>query len=167
MSFLMRYLIILPLLLGGCASVSEKDTLASLKNVKLEIKEEKIKGSLDKAMESYRKFLEQTPESAMTPEAIRRLADLKVEKEYGVLEDSDVVKNVTPQENKPMPAPVKTAETGVTATSPTAAKNKSADSKVAPEAKVNPIADLSESQKEFEKRATEKQEFRRQESSPT
>ena len=36
-------------------------------------------------MESYRRFLEETPESALTPEAMRRLADLKIEREYGYL----------------------------------------------------------------------------------
>ena len=32
----------------------------------------------------YRRFLEEAPESALTPEAMRRLADLKLEKEYGI-----------------------------------------------------------------------------------
>ncbi|HDP90215.1 MAG TPA: tetratricopeptide repeat protein [Thioalkalivibrio sp.] len=34
-------------------------------------------------MASYQRFLDETPESAMTPEAIRRIADLSLEKEYG------------------------------------------------------------------------------------
>lgn len=162
-------LILVPLLLHGCASVPEKDTLASLKDVKLDIKEEKIKGSLDKAMESYRKFLEETPETAMTPEAIRRLADLKVEKEYGVLEDSDVVKDAgearsqagagakpaAPAANgaatPPVPAVGKIKESEKSSTaSKSSAKDKSA----------GPIADLSESQKDFEKRASGKQTFK-------
>ncbi len=36
-------------------------------------------------MLSYQRFLEETPDSALTPEATRRLADLKIEKEYGTL----------------------------------------------------------------------------------
>ena len=79
-----KYLLtLLPLCLMSCVSTGDKITLASLRNASIEIKEEKIEGSLEKAMESYQKFLQETPESAMTPEALRRLADLKIEKEYG------------------------------------------------------------------------------------
>src|SRR3990172_11610392 len=76
-----------PLMLAACASVSDRDrnTIAMLRNVQTEIKEEKIEGGLEKAMLSYQRFLEDTPDSALTPEAIRRLADLKIEKEYGTL----------------------------------------------------------------------------------
>ena len=81
MKLLRLHFIVVPALLTSCANISERDTLASLRDVNIELKEEKIEGSLDKAMESYRRFLEETPESALTPEALRRLADLKVEKE--------------------------------------------------------------------------------------
>jgi outer membrane protein assembly factor BamD (BamD/ComL family) len=75
----------LPLLLSACQSVGNKDTIATLRTMQIEIKEEKIEGGLEKAMEGYRRFLEETPDAALKPEAIRRLADLKVEREYGVL----------------------------------------------------------------------------------
>ena len=75
----------LPLLLSACQSTSGRDTIAKLRNMQIEIKEEKIDGGLEKAMEGYRRFLEEKPDSALSPEAIRRLADLKVEREYGVL----------------------------------------------------------------------------------
>ncbi|HSG40313.1 MAG TPA: hypothetical protein VLE27_11795, partial [Thermoanaerobaculia bacterium] len=75
----------LSLLLSACQSGGGKDTIARLRHTQIEIKEEKIEGGLEKAMEGYRRFLEETPDSALTPEAIRRLADLKVEKEYGLL----------------------------------------------------------------------------------
>jgi len=75
----------LPLLLTACQSTGGKDTIAKLRTMQIEIKEEKIEGGLEKAMEGYRRFLEQTPDSAQSPEAIRRLADLKVEREYGLL----------------------------------------------------------------------------------
>src|SRR5512134_1617953 len=71
------------MILVGCQSVSDKDTIATLRNMQIEIKEEKIEGGLEKAMLSYQRFLEETPDSALTPEAIRRLADLKIEREYG------------------------------------------------------------------------------------
>jgi len=74
-------------MLAACASVSARNgnTIATLRGVQIEIKEEKIEGGLEKAMLSYQRFLEGTPDSALTPEAIRRLADLKIEKEYGAL----------------------------------------------------------------------------------
>jgi outer membrane protein assembly factor BamD (BamD/ComL family) len=71
--------------LTACQSGGSRETIAQLRNVKIEIKEEKIEGGLQKAMESYQRFLEETPESALTPAAMRRLADLKIEKEYGYL----------------------------------------------------------------------------------
>ena len=77
---------ILPLLLVGCQSgIDERGTISQLRNVKIDIQEEQLVGGLDKAIMSYQRFLEETPESALTPEAIRRLADLKVEREYGHL----------------------------------------------------------------------------------
>jgi len=124
MKWLPLSLIGLPLLLAGCASFSEKDTLASLRKVKIDIKEEKIEGSLDKAMESYRRFLEETPESALTPEAIRRLADLKVEKEYGVAVDQPAAK--TPS------APAATAAGETEATAAAAAVTPPAAAALAP-----------------------------------
>ncbi|MHB8844732.1 MAG: tetratricopeptide repeat protein [Nitrospirota bacterium] len=82
----LRGSVIALLLLASCQTTGGgRDTIASLRSVQIEIKEEKIEGGLEKAMEGYRHFLEETPESALSPEAIRRLADLKVEREYGRL----------------------------------------------------------------------------------
>ncbi|WP_243370430.1 tetratricopeptide repeat protein [Geotalea sp. SG265] len=75
----------IPTILTACQTVSSRETIAQLRNVNLEIREEAIEGGLEKAMESYQRFLEDTPESALTPAAIRRLADLKIEREYGYL----------------------------------------------------------------------------------
>ena len=72
-----------PLMLAACASVSNRDTIATLRHEHIEIKEEKLEGGLEKAMMSYKRFLKDKPDSTLTPEAIRRLADLKIEKEYG------------------------------------------------------------------------------------
>ena len=80
------------LLLNACAATG-KGTIAELRSTRVEIKEEKIEGAHETAIESYRRFLEQTPASALKPEAIRRLADLKVEKEYGALSDTAPEKN--------------------------------------------------------------------------
>ena len=75
----------IPAILTACQTGSNRETIAQLRNMKIEIKEEAIEGGLEKAMESYQRFLEETPESALTPEAMRRLADLKIEREYGYL----------------------------------------------------------------------------------
>jgi tetratricopeptide (TPR) repeat protein len=80
----------LPLLVSACQSVGGKDTIAELRHMHIEIKEEKIEGGLEKAMQGYQHFLEQAPNSALTPEAIRRLADLKIEREYGLLSGNTV-----------------------------------------------------------------------------
>ncbi|MBI5063321.1 MAG: tetratricopeptide repeat protein, partial [Desulfatitalea sp.] len=79
-----------PLLLVACSSTgnNNKDTIATLRDVQIEIREEKIEGGLEKALQSYQRFLEEAPDSALVPEAMRRLADLKLEKEYGVITGS-------------------------------------------------------------------------------
>ena len=82
-----RYSLLLVVgLLASCGTSSNKGSIGQLNDTKLELTDSKIEGGFEKAMQSYQKFLEQTPESAMTPEAIRRLADLKIQKEYGTLE---------------------------------------------------------------------------------
>jgi tetratricopeptide (TPR) repeat protein len=81
-----RIVLLLPLMLIGCQSgIDQRGTIAQLRNVKIEIQEEQLEGGLEKAIEGYQRFLAETPDSALTPEAIRRLADLKVEREYGHL----------------------------------------------------------------------------------
>jgi tetratricopeptide (TPR) repeat protein len=74
-----------PALLAGCAThrVSQ-GTLGDLHKVRPDTQEVTVEGGLEQAMESYRRFLEETPETAMTPEAIRRLADLQLEKQFGI-----------------------------------------------------------------------------------
>ena len=85
MNWIRLFILAVPVMLVACQSISDKDTIAKLRHMEIEIKEEKIEGGLDKAMLSYQRFLEETPDSALAPEAIRRLADLKIEKEYGTL----------------------------------------------------------------------------------
>lgn len=69
---------------AACSSVDTGGTIAQLRERRVEITEEEIADGLEKAMASYQRFLAETPDSALVPEAIRRLADLKVEKEYGL-----------------------------------------------------------------------------------
>ena len=59
-------------------------TLAELRQMRPDLQEAKVEQGLDQAMHGYRRFLEETPETAMTPEAMRRLADLQLEKQFGI-----------------------------------------------------------------------------------
>ena len=72
-----------PILVAACAT-PDRHTLAELRGVEPDVTEVRIEKGLDQAMLGYRSFLEQAPESALTPEAMRRLADLKLEKEFGI-----------------------------------------------------------------------------------
>jgi cellulose synthase operon protein C len=88
-------------LLGGCAEhhkpAPTQGTLAELHKVAPDVQEAETQQSVEQAMQQYRKFLEESPETPMTPEAIRRLADLELEKQYGI--------HTGESKPKPMPAP--------------------------------------------------------------
>ena len=89
------------LVLAACAENPDKRTLASLSTIPADTAEVHVSDGIDKATRSYRRFLDETPDSTLTPEAMRRLADLQVEKEYGLLGDGK------PME---MPAPAASAK---------------------------------------------------------
>ena len=106
-------LLALLLLLCACQSIGGKDTIAKLRTTQIEIKEEKIEGGFEKAMQGYQHFLEEAPGSALAPEAIRRLADLKVEREYGLLSgDTKAERRVT---STSLPTPERAAQSSVPA----------------------------------------------------
>jgi TolA-binding protein len=120
-------------LLAGCLGGSDRKTLSELRNVEPDLTEVRVDRGIEQAMMGYQKFLEDAPKSTLTPEAMRRLADLKLEKEFGVLGRSDA---------SALPAPEKTAS--VHEEAPTAPAPAS-------------LADASralESQQELERRAT-------------
>jgi tetratricopeptide (TPR) repeat protein len=99
-----------------------------------DVRETTVQQGLDRAMEGYRRFLEETPETEMTPEAMRRLADLQLERQFGVRTG----------DGKPLemaaPEPFREAESEqVAATDPP---------------RVVDLAALWESDEDFEKRAT-------------
>jgi len=78
--------------MSGCAArvkkpVGTAGTLAELRNIRPDLQEVKVEQGLEQAMQQYRSFLEKTPETAMTPEAMRRLADLQLEKQFGIRTD--------------------------------------------------------------------------------
>src|SRR5881398_387450 len=70
--------VIAPVFMVACAArpikpVGTPGTLAELRNVRPDLQEVKVEQGLDQA-----------PETAMTPEAMRRLADLQLEKQFGI-----------------------------------------------------------------------------------
>jgi tetratricopeptide (TPR) repeat protein len=144
----LRHLLILSssLLMFACAVSDNRGRISTLDDVKIDIKDVSVEGGLDKAMAGYQKFLTETPESALTPEAIRRLADLKIEKEYGVVADGKQAAAGTT-------AP---AKAGVSVPA-IAAKDQTQQQTGKQINKASAIADLSESEKAFEKRATRAQ----------
>jgi TolA-binding protein len=131
-------LLLVPILALACAWNPDRHTLAQLRGVEPDLTEVRVENSLDQAMAAYRSFLEKTPESSLTPEAMRRLADLKLEKQYGILSHGVLID---------LPEPEKTAAAGKAQVAkserPRAARS----------------ADPSESEDDFERRAADAQEF--------
>jgi len=131
-------IVVVSAFLGGCTAhhkpVNTQGTLADLQKVAPDVKDADTKESVDQAMQQYRKFLEESPETPMTPEAIRRLADLELEKEYGIHNGEG--------KPKPMPAP---ESTKAPANKPAGTPNK---------AGAVAKAGRGESDQEFEKRTT-------------
>ena len=78
-------LVIASTVLAACAAPVQHGTLAELEAAEPDLDEIYLEDGLERAAESYRRYLEETPESARTPEAMRRLADLQIEQEYGVI----------------------------------------------------------------------------------
>jgi len=91
--------------LAGCAG-PDQQTLSGLHGVKADMTEVQIDDGLEQAMYGYRRFLEEAPKSSLTPEAMRRLADLKLEKEFGALGHREPAVLPTPETRtaaKPIP----------------------------------------------------------------
>ncbi len=82
----------LVLALCGCAHEPARHTLASLNRIKPDTHEAPIHHGLAKAMRSYRAFLAEAPQSALAPEAMRRLADLQIEQASGKIGGSTTVR---------------------------------------------------------------------------
>src|SRR5690242_21204054 len=132
-------IVIAPVFMVGCAARPNKPlgttgTLAELRHVQPDMAEAKVEQGLDQAMQQYRRFLEETPETTMTPEAMRRLADLQLEKQFGIRAG-----NTKPREMAaPKPAPVLVGSRANSPNPPTATAG----------------ASLLESDQDFERRTT-------------
>ncbi len=136
------FILFLPLMLAACQTVSDRNTIAELRGRQVDIREETLDDGLDKAMASYERFLQDTPDSALTPEAIRRLADLKIEKEYGTITEAagDEIRTAAAAAELTAPEPLVQA-----APDETAGSNEISDR--------SPVQEESES--DFEKRTTQ------------
>ncbi len=79
-------MLLAPALLAGCAAhhAVTQGTLADLRKAHPDLQEVTVEQGLDQAMQAYRRFLDETPKTEMTPEAMRRLADLQLEKQFGI-----------------------------------------------------------------------------------
>lgn len=137
-------------LLNACA-INDNGTIADLRDVDIEVVDTRIDGGLEKAMKSYQRFLEQTPESAMTPDAIRRLADLNIEKEYGVISEEKTGQKIK-IDKKEIEKPEKVSVKSDNKKSTTNDKSEIADLK-------------SESTKKFEQRASAQEKIKTTKSS--
>ena len=120
--------------LSACATTSEQGTLADLQQVKADVEEVYLDDSLERAAQSYRRYLQETSESARTPEAMRRLADLQIEQAYGVLGTGELVE---------MAAPDRATQPGATVA----------------EGQQQGLTEASESELEFERRATQREQL--------
>jgi tetratricopeptide (TPR) repeat protein len=132
-----------PLLAASCATVPDRGTLAELDGVQPDVAEVEVADSLDLALQSYRRYLDETPTSAMTPEAMRRLADLQLEREFGITGGSSTGRWVEMEAPDAGAAPSEIGAAAATAAAPTIA---------------DAIA-AAESDDEFERRTTGEIEF--------
>src|SRR5262250_421723 len=135
--------------LGGCTAHHKpptQGTLADLHNVAPDVQEAETKQSIDQAMEHYRKFLDESPETPMTPEAIRRLADLQLEKQYGI-HSGDA-------KPRPMPAPESAKLPTISKTPANIPKPTASTPAARTSNKAAAGAGRGESDQEFEKRTT-------------
>jgi cellulose synthase operon protein C len=82
---------LLPVIAACAHQVDRSGTLATLHQVRPDTQEVPVDQGLDRAVQSYGDFLKQAPDSALAPEAMRRLADLKIEKEFGLQGDGKPV----------------------------------------------------------------------------
>jgi len=104
MNMLRLFIFALPVIFSACSSFDKRGTIAQLRHQHIEIREEKIEGGIEKAIVSYQRFLAEAHGSPLASEAIRRLADLKVEKEYGFISDEKAETGTALQLSAPEPA---------------------------------------------------------------
>jgi tetratricopeptide (TPR) repeat protein len=111
-------MVLAPVLVAGCAARHAKGTLAELHKVRPDLQEATIEEGLDQALLGYRRFLEETPRTEMTPEAMRRLADLQIEKQFGLRTGDGKPRDMAAPELEQAPAVLLAEMPGPAATAP-------------------------------------------------
>jgi tetratricopeptide (TPR) repeat protein len=124
-------------------TVEQSGTLGQLDEVPPDVKDIYVADSLERAAESYRRYLEETSKSSMTPEAMRRLADLQIEQAYGVMGSGEIVEVAAAQTAAPadMAAPDTAGPAG----------------RIVEHESTAPVPVATESEQEFEDRATSRE----------
>ncbi|MBY0400380.1 tetratricopeptide repeat protein, partial [Myxococcota bacterium] len=152
-----RALLAVSLVALACSGNPDRQTLAGLRSVEPDLAEVTVSDGIDQAMAGYRQFLEEAPTSALTPEAMRRLADLELEKEYGSAGDERPRTIAT--ERLPIPTAAAPTQPPTKATAlpapdaPTSALASSARS-APPTAAIGSAPTPGESMRAFEERAS-------------
>ncbi|MBF6023992.1 tetratricopeptide repeat protein [Lysobacter niastensis] len=142
-------------LLTACAHTERANTLASLRKVRPDTADVRVDNGLQKAVDGYRQFLQETPASELTPEAMRRLADLQLEKEYGVRGTTAIVVDRAPAAPAVAPSTPAAASKPVQLAAPEAVGRVSAAAKSTNKtAAAGAPADI---ERQIEQRATEGQ----------
>ncbi len=91
-----------PVVLVSCATpTTQVGTLAELSAAAPDLDDVYLEDGLERAAQSYRRYLEETAESERTPEAMRRLADLQIEQAYGVLGSGAPLEMAAPEMARP------------------------------------------------------------------
>ena len=128
-------LVMITTLTSACTtSTVRSGTLAELSSADADLQDVYLEDGLERAAASYRRYLAETSESKKTPEAMRRLADLQIEQAYGVMGTGEPHEMAAPEF-----AAISTANNVETQA-------------------VRPV-ELSGSDKEFERRETEREEM--------
>ena len=145
--------------LASCATTAERQTLAGLHDVEADVEDITVEDSLERAMDSYRRFLEETPEGVMTPEALRRLADLQIENAYGIMGTGEIIELPASAEatvlSSATPPSSPTAELDAPESAVRASSVASTGSSAAAQA-----TEFAESDEDFENRTTEQPTLR-------
>ena len=138
--------------IAGCTTTTPQGTLAELSAVEPDVDEVYLEDGLERAAESYRRYLEETPETARTPEAMRRLADLQIEQAYGVIGSGSGEVVELPAAAAVAPKPSRAADMAAPESAGPVALTEAAPTGSAP-------AGPDESEQEFEQRASQRQDL--------
>ena len=88
--------------LYACGSAPvQHGTLAELDATPPDLEEVYLDDGLERAAQSYRRYLAETSENERTPEAMRRLADLQIEQAYGVIGSGEIIEMAAPESAAP------------------------------------------------------------------